>query len=193
MATYTVSSGQTVSGVTLNTGDTMNVLKGGSAINTTINGPGNGDLGQANQYVSGQASGTVVNNGGSQEVDSGGVATGTVVNNVGEIDINSGGAANNLVMNSGGFGELFGGNINGITVNSGGNIGAAGGTITGAVLNGGEISEQTTTIDRGTIVNKGGIEFGIQRFQHGGPVQLSGEQRRHPECGRCECFRHCGE
>ena len=42
MATYTVSSGQTVSGVTLNTGDTMNVLKGGSAINTTINGPGMG-------------------------------------------------------------------------------------------------------------------------------------------------------
>ena len=39
MATYTVSSGQTDNGVALNTGDTMTVLKGGSAINTSITGP----------------------------------------------------------------------------------------------------------------------------------------------------------
>ncbi len=38
MTTYTVSSGHTSSGITLNPGDTMTVLNGGTAVSTTVNG-----------------------------------------------------------------------------------------------------------------------------------------------------------
>ena len=61
MATYTVNSGQTSSGITLNTGDTMTVLHGGSAINTTINGPAGGnDVDGGFQDVFGKTTGTLL-------------------------------------------------------------------------------------------------------------------------------------
>jgi autotransporter passenger strand-loop-strand repeat protein len=40
MTTHTVSSGQTSRGITLNSGDLLNVLSGGTAIRATVNSGG---------------------------------------------------------------------------------------------------------------------------------------------------------
>jgi autotransporter passenger strand-loop-strand repeat protein len=80
---YIVSSGVTSSGITLGSGDTMEVLSGGSAVNTTIS---NGAVvtvssgGVTNlttlssggvQDVSGSAASVIVEDGGSQVIEAG--------------------------------------------------------------------------------------------------------------------------
>ena len=96
MTSYTVSSGVTSSGITLiAAGDLLTVLKGGTAVNTTVNsGGGVDDLGKT--------IGTVVNKYGFEEVLSGGVAIGTTVN-----------------MNNSGFGlDVAGGTASGTVLDA---------------------------------------------------------------------------
>jgi fibronectin-binding autotransporter adhesin len=135
MSSTTISAGQTVTGLTLNVGDLVTVLSGGTAVNMTANGT-NGV------------------GGGEIDVDAGGVAKGTILNNQGELS--NDGTATGTLVNSGGFADN-GGAMTGTILNGGqlGNGGAATGTI---VNSGGMIDEQWSAITKNTVINKGGIE-----------------------------------
>src|SRR5204863_504738 len=71
MTTFLVNPGQTLSGVTLGSGDEEDVFLGGTAVSTIING--------GNQIIelSGTASNTTIN-GGTEHVLAGGTATGMI-------------------------------------------------------------------------------------------------------------------
>src|SRR5437762_115732 len=166
MTTFLVTSGQTLSGVTLASGDTEAVLFGGTATSTIINGGFQDDAGTATnttinggyQFVEsgGTASNTTVYSGAEQLVMSGGTAAGTTING-GEQLVNAGGIARNTVINGGTEYVFAGGTANGVTfgghtgvlqleqpgsltgVISGWQTGDAidfNGTVTGAVING---------------------------------------------------------
>jgi autotransporter passenger strand-loop-strand repeat protein len=92
MTTYTVSAGQTKSGVTLNNKDTENVY--GIALATTV--------------ISG----------GIESIYSGGVASGVTLNSGGEIVLFSGGSASNLTVSPSGIIDLYGISANAATINS---------------------------------------------------------------------------
>jgi len=87
--TYTVSSGETDINDTVVSGGILNVLSGGTIINT------------ADSYViylsGGTASGTTINSGGSEQVLSGSTASGTTVLNGGEQDVRGGAAINTTI------------------------------------------------------------------------------------------------
>src|SRR5439155_1608853 len=92
--TYVVHSGETSSGLVLNSGDSLLVEGGGTALSTTIN------------------------SGGLQTVESGALASGTVASGTGAaVLVLSGGTASGATLSGGGFDIVFGTAI-GTTVNS---------------------------------------------------------------------------
>ena len=115
MTTYNVTSGQTISGLTLN-GGYLFINSGGIANGTIVNS-GGGEL-----IAGGIANGTVLNSGGEQ-IYSGGIANSTIVNSGGYETIDSGGIANGTIVNSGGSELIFAGGIaSGTIVSSGGDL-----------------------------------------------------------------------
>jgi|SRR5205823_8335023 len=112
MTTFLVTSGQTLSGVTLASGDTEAVLFGGTATSTIINGGFQDDAGTATN--------TTIN-GGYQFVESGGTASNTTVYSGAEQLVMSGGTAAGTTINSGSI-EII----------------ESRGTATGAIINGGQ-------------------------------------------------------
>ena len=126
MAEIIVPKGKTSIDEILNN-DSMFVLKGGKAVNTTIN-----------EY-------------GSMYVSSGGIASDTTVNYRGSITVFKGGKAYNANVSSGYF-ILSGGTINGLTIEKGsGCVSSGGGTINDLTLSGGFISFYSGTINRATV------------------------------------------
>ncbi len=126
MARYDVTKGVTSSYLVLNN-DSMFVLKGGKAVNTTVN-----------EY-------------GSMYVSSGGIASDTTVNYRGSMTVFKGGKAYNANVSSGYF-ILSGGTINGLTIEKGsGCVSSGGGTINDLTLSGGFISFYSGTINRATV------------------------------------------
>ncbi len=133
MTTYTVTSGQTKTGLTLSDYDILNIKSGGIA-NGTINSGGTENIsaggiergaivsndaywdsynydwividGTQNILSGGKASGTVVNSGASETISAGGIANGTVVNSGGYETISAGGIASGCIINSGGTLEM---------------------------------------------------------------------------------------
>src|SRR5438105_299985 len=101
MTNYVVFSGQTSSGITLNFGDSMTVLSGGTAINTFNMGGVLSDFGTTSsttavaggieQVSSGVANGTLVSAGSTQYVYAGGVASNTLVSGTSGTEIVSSG------------------------------------------------------------------------------------------------------
>jgi len=130
MTTYTVSSGHTSSGITLNPGDTMTVRNGGTAVDTT-------DAGF--QDVFGKTIGTVINN-GTEWVESGGVASGTILNGNGaEFVVGVGATVSGAVFNDNSDTYLEGAiTVIGSVINSGSLVDVSfGGTTTGSIINNG--------------------------------------------------------
>jgi autotransporter passenger strand-loop-strand repeat protein len=131
----------------LNSGDTLNVYAGGTAIGTTINSGGI-------EYVYGTATGTTINSGGAEFVYDGGTAIGTTINSGGleyvyataiGTTINSGGLENvyatggayGTTINSGGLEYVYpGGTSRGTTINSGGTEKVFGNAIDTTINNG---------------------------------------------------------
>jgi autotransporter passenger strand-loop-strand repeat protein len=100
MTTITVSSGQTSVGLSLNFADALNVLAGGTALDTTVNsGGGVND--------SGFTSDTRVNSSGVENVVSGGIALDTVVVAGGSQSILTDGVATSSTISSGGIQNIF--------------------------------------------------------------------------------------
>ncbi len=93
--TFTVSAGQTDTGLIVLSGGTVNVLSGGVIINALDRG------GTVNVSSGAAASGTAVFNGGSQNLFSGGTAITTAIDN-GGVQLVAGGVASETAINIGG-------------------------------------------------------------------------------------------
>ena len=127
----TIYSGQTATGMTLRTGESMGV--GGTANDTTINSGGYMNVshgGSANSttinsggcihvYWNGTANSNTINSGGYMRVYWNGTANNNTVNDGGSMTVSEG-TASNTTVNSGGCMGVFSGNVNSTTVNSGG-------------------------------------------------------------------------
>ena len=124
---YIVSSGDTSSGIIL-AYDSMIVLDGGAADDTTVNYGGR-------IYVSGgTANRTTVNEGGVLHISSGGTAVSTTVNDGGMLNLSAGGTAGSTIVSEWGMMNVF---LDGLadtaTVESAGRLYvSSGGTATGA-------------------------------------------------------------
>ena len=166
--TYNVTSGQTISGLTLNNFDSLSINSGGKASGTVVN-----SFGYESIASGGIASGTTVNSGGFEYIASGGIASGTTVNSGGHEYIASGGMASATIVNSGGdlYMQLTSGVIesgsngeyivNGVTIHNGAllSIGLDTGVrFSGLVVSAGCSEDILGGIAIGTIVNSGGYE-----------------------------------
>ena len=176
-----VSSGQTLDGSTVLSGDYLIVLAGGTTNATTVTSGGA-------EVVSGQANGTIISSGGADYVQSGGTASGTTMASGGVEFVEIGGtsiatvanggvqmvygAASGTVLNSGAFQYLETGSTVGTVVTNGvevivataiGTIDAvsgkdfvfAGGVASGTVVNGGVEYVETNAHTIGTMLNSG--------------------------------------
>ena len=104
MADYTVTGDAISNGIILNNfQDSMTVLNGGTANNTTVNG------GSLIISDGGTARDTVVKTDGEMTVFSGGAASNTTVSSSGELIIEEGGRANGVTITSGGSFLIYSG------------------------------------------------------------------------------------
>jgi autotransporter passenger strand-loop-strand repeat protein len=164
---YVVSSGQSSSGITLRPGDTETVLSGGTSIATIVNG--------GVDYVSGVASGTIVSNGGTENVDGGGSASGTTVSNGGTENVVSGGSASFTIVSSGGVETVLGsGSANSTVVASAGEQDAYGTTSGTAVSSGGYELVWSDGTASATMVGSGGYLVVLPGRTESGAVVQSG-------------------
>ena len=160
-----VSAGAPVSGGTVISGLTQDVLVGGAANAMAIDSGGTQII-----FSGGTASGTIVSSGGTQDVNVGGTAVGTTVS-TGGTQYDAGVSSDTTL--DGGTEVVFGSDTS-ATVNSGGTQAVvAGGTTLGTTVSSGGIQYDAgiasgTTLDGGTevvfgsdtsaIVNSGGIQ-----------------------------------
>lgn len=162
--TLTVSSGQTLSDITVQSGGTLIVDAGGTVISAHIEGGGSetinaggldvGALVESGGYqdVFGTTSGTVIIAGGSQTVEVGGDAEGTVLDDAAIQDVfgfaggtvisasdiqqvESGGVASGTFISSGGLELVFGGGLTiDTTIDGGGRLDLSDGALTSGTI-----------------------------------------------------------
>jgi autotransporter passenger strand-loop-strand repeat protein len=133
----------TGSGITLNAGDSLTVLSGGTAVSTTVN------------------------SGGEVFVSSGGIANTTTINANGFEFVFSSGSTNSTTVSSGGIENVdFGGTVNGATVTGGGfELVSSGGTASGTIVDaGGQVivfpgGEAVATVQSGGLVVSSGVDL----------------------------------
>src|SRR5271155_4200042 len=87
----------------LNSGDTLNVDAGGTAVSTTINSGG-----VENVRDGGASYGTTINSGGRDDVYTGGSDFFTTINNGGRENVQVGGTATSTTINDGGRENVYG-------------------------------------------------------------------------------------
>jgi len=166
---YIVSSGDLESGIILEN-DTMTVLDGGIATETTVNYQGwlyvsNGGTANSttvnggSMSVNGTANSTTVNSRGEMYVSSGGIATDTMVNDENRLYVFSGGTANSTTV-SGGSMDVDG-TANSTMVNGGRFIVRNGGVASCITVHGGGYGNSFLHVSRGgttnsTTINSGG-------------------------------------
>ena len=92
---YIVESGNLWNNTIIDNYDTVSILNGGTANNTTV------DDGRLNVCSGGTANSIIVNYGGNMFVSSGGTANDTTVNDHGTLIVSQGGTATNIVENGG--------------------------------------------------------------------------------------------
>ncbi len=138
MAKYIVSSGEVSSGIILAPGDSMTVLKSGTANSTTMSG--------GIMYVS---SGGIANctmlDGGYFDVSSGGTANSTTVNSNGRLNVSAGGIAMEIKEN-GGYVYIGGGTAT-----------FAPNTFTGKTVSYGATVHSGTTANSTIVLSEGGL------------------------------------
>ncbi|MFZ2725297.1 MAG: AIDA repeat-containing protein [Methylococcaceae bacterium] len=142
MATYNVASGVTSTSVTLNGGDTLNILNGGITNNLAVNGS--------------IISGTVVS--AVATVLAGGTANKTTIT-FGGIENVYGTVNNTTISPSGGIQHVYLGGIASSTINGGAEYILSGGVANNATVNGGKEYISNGGIANNTIVNNGGYEY----------------------------------
>ena len=134
MTIFTVTSGHTSTGLTLNYKDILNINSGGivngsvvsrgGTINVSAGGNTNSILINGNGALvvsGGDANSTIVNSGGSEYITSGGTAQNTIVYSGGAEYVYSGGIASGTTVYAGGSASIhLGGITSNVNVNSGG-------------------------------------------------------------------------
>lgn len=176
MSDQTVTSGQTVSGKTVSSGDNLIVSSGGNAVSTTVLDGGNLDV-----LGGGVISNTAISGASDTEdqkqsviVRSGGSAVNTTVFHD-QLIILNGATASGVVLNDGGMTVQGTGSATDVTVNSQGNyaVYVDGGTMINTVINnGGGMVEYT---DSGNPTGKGGSSYNTTVNSGGFDVVLSGQ------------------
>ena len=160
MTEIIVSSGQTSSGLSLSNGDTMRVLSGGTALNTSV-------LIDSLQFVSsgGVAISTGVFLGGAEYVYSGGVTDNTVATRGGVLVL-QGGAASGSVMSAISIMVVDSGSVSvdatliGQAHRNADEYVQLGGVASGTVVSSGGIEEvRSGAVASGTVVSSGGRQF----------------------------------
>jgi autotransporter passenger strand-loop-strand repeat protein len=131
MTAYVVNSGQTSSGLTLNTGDTLGVLSGGTAVDITIS------------------------SGGSETISGGSTSSDTVLTG-GSLTVSSGGAVGPGTVNSGTETVFSGGEVVSPSINGSGVLGlSSGAVVSGGITfsgSGGELEIAGTAMPSSTIL-----------------------------------------
>ena len=150
MTTFTVGSGQTSTGISLNNGDIENILNGGTANATAINSGGS-----AHVSSGGNTSGSVVFKGGNEFVLNGGTAATTTISSGGIQFVSVGGVAVDTTVKQGGF-QFVSGSASNVTVSSGGVQDVVAGKASGTIVEaGGSETVETTGTAVGMVVNGG--------------------------------------
>ncbi|KXV30870.1 hypothetical protein AD939_09510 [Gluconobacter oxydans] len=170
MSEQTVTSGKSVSGSTVSSGDILIVSSGGSTVSTTVLDGGSVDVLDGGVISATSISGAAGTEDQSQSVivRSGGSAVDTTVFHDQFIVLN-GASASGVVLNDGGMTVQGTGSATNVTVNSQGNyaVYVDGGTMTNTVINNGggmvEYSDSGDTTGKGgssynTVVNSGGFD-----------------------------------
>jgi autotransporter passenger strand-loop-strand repeat protein len=174
MSNITVSAGQTSSG-TVEAGQLLAVLAGGSAIDVDIENGGSATIssggfatatvlsGSAVEtvYSGGSAVSTFVLSGGEETVVSGGFASLTMVSSGGTDTVSSGGVDSGAVVFVSGiqYIEAGGSSISGFVVNGGGEIVLSGGFASRTVVSSGGTEVLSGGTDSTTIVSSSGQEL----------------------------------
>ncbi len=155
MTTFTVSSGVTSPGLTINNLDNLVVLSGGTAVGAVINDGGFGAL------DGGVAIDTVVSGGAVLSANSGGVASGTILS-AGQQGVFFSGLALSTVVLSGGVDGVFSGGQAGFSVirDHGAEIVfAGGGAGFGTVSSGGTQTVSSGGFGTAMLIDNGGFEI----------------------------------
>ncbi|WP_343021233.1 autotransporter outer membrane beta-barrel domain-containing protein [Escherichia coli] len=150
----TVSSGGTATSTTINSGQLM--VYGGSATNATLNS------GWLQVFSGGSVTGTIVNNGGRENINSGGSATSTTLNSGGIQAVSSGGVATSTLVNNGGSQYVYsGGNALNASVNDGGRqfVSKGGIAIATSINSGGRQYVRIGGSATDTVINNTGRQF----------------------------------
>ncbi|KXU99668.1 hypothetical protein AD929_15280 [Gluconobacter potus] len=170
MSEQTVTSGKSVNGSTVSSGNILIVSSGGSAVSTTVLDGGSVDVLDGGMISATSISGAAGTEDQNQSVivRSGGSAVDTTVFHDQFIVLN-GASASGVVLNDGGMTVQGTGSATDVTVNSQGNyaVYVDGGTMTNTVINNGggmvEYSDSGDTTGKGgssynTVVNSGGFD-----------------------------------
>ena len=173
--TQNVNSGGTANSTTITAGGIQNIAEGGQATQTTIN--------NGKQSIYGMAKDTVINNGGTQIVNSAGMADNTTINAGGIQNIdaegnavtttieggvqNVYGTATNTILNSGTVYAYDGSTLNNTTVNNG-NMNIEQANIDGLKLNNGNV-----TANNGAQISNAQMSGGILTVNTGGEISNS--------------------
>ena len=167
MAEYRVSKGETSTGLTLSF-DSMFVLKGGTAEQTTVQSPGSMYIskgGMANDttvdgtgsvFLCGSASRATLVNNGCMCVSKGGVLTNAAASSSGRLVVSKGGTVNSATFISSGALSLYGGTVNSAMFNSRGSAYVYGGTLNSAMVN----SRGVVYVSKGGAVNSSLVNSG---------------------------------
>ncbi|MEX3020853.1 autotransporter outer membrane beta-barrel domain-containing protein [Kluyvera sp. STS39-E] len=151
--TQNISSGGTATDTTINSGGTQNISSGGTATDTTINSGGIQNVSNG---------GTVIDttiSGGLQNIASGGTAIGTTINS-GSQSVWGDSTATDTTINSGGRQGVYGGTVADTTINSGGSQHVSGvGTATNTTINGGLQYVSSGGTATSTTINSGGYQM----------------------------------
>jgi autotransporter passenger strand-loop-strand repeat protein len=149
MTISAISSGQTISGQTISSGETIEVLSGGMAQSLTVSG------GLVEVFAGGFESGSVLTQNGYEYISAGGTTLATSIGYAGLQEVLSGGTATGAIITSLGAQTNISGLVDGSIVRSGGEVYAGGGTTVGVIVSsGGRMAVQDTAAD--TVVSSGG-------------------------------------
>jgi autotransporter passenger strand-loop-strand repeat protein len=161
MTDYFASAGSPVSGVTLQSGDSLTIVSGGLATSVTV------DTGAAVTISGGTASGTIIEGGVVSNVS--GTAVGGVVSNGGR-EIDTRGLVTGLTVASGGLemvDDLYAGqSVSGTVIEDGGAVLVETGSVNSAVLSSGGLLAVlpgadvfNTALEGGTVVSSGVLQL----------------------------------
>ncbi len=165
MTAYTITSGQTSNGLTLNSGDMLTVSSGGTASSTLVSG--------GTEYLQGGSANATVVRSGLEFVQGGAIATNTLVSGGGIQIVQTNALDRGTTLSANGQEMVEGGTVSGATVASGGTLLfllGSGGLVSGTIISAGGVAN----IGYGAANSGGTASGGTILFSGRENVQLGG-------------------